>query len=258
MIKPLFLVDLDDNLFQTKRKMTGDEIKHCRVAALDKEMQPQSFMSQEQAHFVDWILEHATLVPVTARGTEETARVTLDFKSWQISSHGAVIMTPQGFIDEEWKKHILWALTSYSSRIKELQEALTKEFKTAGIKAWARINYEYNGAPIYLLAKHTDSSKINELYEIADKVKASFNLEDFFIHKNDNNIAWLPQCINKGSATRYLINKIKQTAPHTPVMGLGDSVSDYSFLQECSWFGMPKQSQIQQVLKSQLSNTLES
>ncbi len=31
-------------------------------------------MTEEQAMLVDWLLEHADLIPVTARGTEEISR----------------------------------------------------------------------------------------------------------------------------------------------------------------------------------------
>ncbi len=53
-------------------------------------------MTQEQAMLVDWMLEHADLIPVTARGTEEMSRVTIPFHSWAITTHGAaVVLTPE-------------------------------------------------------------------------------------------------------------------------------------------------------------------
>lgn len=226
-----------------------------RVGALGRDLNPQSFMSQEQAYFVDWLLEHAQLVPVTARSTEETARVTLDFNSWKITTHGAVIIKPNGEIDDEWKKEVLFNLRSYSSQLLLFQKSLTHAFKLADVNAHVRIVYEYNAAPIYVIAKHRDSSKIKALYSIADKITASFDLDGFYIHKNNNNISWIPTCINKGRATEHLIKKIHSGAPHTPIIGLGDSVSDFSFLQHCSWFGMPKQSQIQSLLKTQISES---
>lgn len=257
MIKPLFLVDLDDNLFQTKRKMSSNNNYPFRNAALDREGKPRSFMSEEQANFVDWLLQHSDLVPVTARSTEETKRVTIAFNSWKITTHGAVIITPDGQIDDTWKKHILLNLQPYQLRIKKYHDVITEKFASLGIAAWGRIAYEYNGIAIYLVAKHTDSSKTHELYEIAEQVNASIGLDDFYIHHNDNNISWVPKCIDKGSAARYLIEKIRDCSPHTPIIGLGDSVSDFSFLKYCSWFGMPKQSQIRKRLESQILNTKE-
>ncbi|NLW03928.1 MAG: hypothetical protein GX029_01665, partial [Pseudomonadaceae bacterium] len=118
--------------------------------------------------------------------------------------------------------------------------------------AWARINSEYDGTAIYLVAKHTDSTRLDELYAVAQQVTEELGLDDFYVHTNSNNIAWLPHCIEKGLAAQYLIDKLRTKQGSVPILGLGDSLSDHSFLRHCSWFGMPKQSQ----LASYLSNAL--
>ena len=71
MNKPLALCDLDDTLFQTKRKMLDEngQIPY-RTGALDRELQPRSFMSEEQAMMVAWIPATAELLSATARCTE--------------------------------------------------------------------------------------------------------------------------------------------------------------------------------------------
>lgn len=169
MTKPLFLVDLDDNLFQTQRKMTLKGQTPAETAALDRALKPRSFFSQEQANFVHWLLEHADVIPVTARGTEETARVTIPFSSWKVMTHGAVITMPDDQPDPQWQDQIQTALIPYQQHLHDRQAALTAAFKAANIDAWARINFEYDGQAIYLVAKHTDSSKIDELYAVADQ-----------------------------------------------------------------------------------------
>ena len=50
MIKPLFLMDLDDTLLQTARKMPVDMPR--QVAALDKHGQPLSFTNPKQQAFI--------------------------------------------------------------------------------------------------------------------------------------------------------------------------------------------------------------
>ncbi|HMU87433.1 MAG TPA: hypothetical protein PKC11_07370, partial [Agitococcus sp.] len=65
MIKPLFLMDLDDTLLQTARKMPADMPR--QVAALDKHGQPLSFTNPKQQAFIEWLLLCADVVPVTAR-----------------------------------------------------------------------------------------------------------------------------------------------------------------------------------------------
>ncbi|KAA9652395.1 hypothetical protein F7G05_28740, partial [Escherichia coli] len=101
MNRPVIFSDLDDTLFQTRRKMVDElDLAPFRTGALDRSLEPRSFMTEEQAMLVDWMLEHAELIPVTARGTEEIARVTIPFRSWAVTTHGAVILDPQGNPDE--------------------------------------------------------------------------------------------------------------------------------------------------------------
>ena len=97
---PVVLCDLDDTLFQTLRKMKDETHQEpVRVGAFDRQMEPRSFMSQEQAMLVDWMMATAELIPVTARGTEETSRVAVPFTSWKVMTHGAVITRPDGSLD---------------------------------------------------------------------------------------------------------------------------------------------------------------
>lgn len=244
MNKPVVLSDLDDTLFQTRRKMVDElALEPYRAGALDRSMNPRSFMTEEQSIFVDWLLEHADFIPVTARGTEEIARVTIPFRSWAIATHGAVILTPEGKPDETWKTHILARLADYRQPLLDLQRDITALMAERGIQAWARINYEYDLTPIYLVIKHTDSTRLAELYAIAEEIEARTSTADFYIHKNSNNIAWLPTPIEKGLATEYLLNKLRAERGTFPVIGLGDSLSDHRFMKQCHWFGLPRQSQ---------------
>ena len=52
--KPVILSDLDDTLFQTKRKMTQEQaLTPFRAGAVDRTLQPRSFMTEEQAMLID-------------------------------------------------------------------------------------------------------------------------------------------------------------------------------------------------------------
>ena len=54
--RPIVLVDLDDTLFQTIRKMRQEYgFSPVRVGALDRTLKPRSFLSQKQVYFVDWL-----------------------------------------------------------------------------------------------------------------------------------------------------------------------------------------------------------
>ncbi|MFV2647460.1 hypothetical protein ACNIZI_28610, partial [Escherichia coli] len=67
--------------------------------------------------------------------------------------------------------------------------------------------------------------------------------EGFYIHRNSNNVAWLPTPVEKGLAVSWLLEKLRAERGVFPVIGLGDSLSDHRFMKLCSWFGIPRQSQ---------------
>jgi hydroxymethylpyrimidine pyrophosphatase-like HAD family hydrolase len=244
MNKPVVLSDLDDTLFQTRRKMVDElALEPFRPGALDRSLNARSFMTEEQSMLVDWLLEHADFIPVTARGTEEISRVTIPFRSWAIATHGAVILTPEGKADEQWRAHMLQSLAPYRERLLQMQSGITALMAERGIESWARLNYEYDETPIYLVMKHTDSTRIDELYALGDEIESLFPTEGFYIHRNSNNIAWLPTPVEKGLATQYLLTRLRAERGVFPVIGLGDSLSDHRFMKLCNWFGLPQQSQ---------------
>lgn len=48
MTKPVILTDLDDTLFQTRRKMIDElALEPYKTGALDRSLEPRSFMTQE-------------------------------------------------------------------------------------------------------------------------------------------------------------------------------------------------------------------
>ena len=250
---PLILADLDDTLFQTMRKLGPDAppADQLAVGAYDREMKPRSFMTAQQSMLVNWMLEHAELIPVTARGTEEISRVAIKFKSWAVTTHGAVILTPDGTPDEDWQAFMLARLVGFHDRIQLIQETATALFRDKGIDAWARINFEY-GKPIYLVMKHRSSAKLDELYSAGAELESLVDTEGFYIHRNSNNIAWLPHCVEKGLAVEFLLAKLSKEQGARPVIGLGDSLSDHRFLRHCSWWGVPQQSQFAGLIESTL------
>lgn len=253
MNKPLVLCDLDDTLFQTKRKMLHETGQTpVRVGALDRELQPRSYMSEEQAMMVDWLLTTAELIPVTARGTEETARVQIPFHSWKVMTHGAVIANPDGSVNQEWAEIVKTALAELREKLVAYQERLSEQLSASGIDAWCRMNYEYDGTPVYFVMKHRDSTRINELFAFNASAVKAFDTADFYIHQNGNNVAWIPHCVQKGLAVEWLLKKLHAERGPFPVLGLGDSLSDHTFMKHCHWFGMPSRSQFADAVSQQL------
>ncbi|MFG1172603.1 hypothetical protein AAFN90_03190 [Erwiniaceae bacterium CAU 1747] len=244
MNKPVIFSDLDDTLFQTRRKMVDElALEPFRTGALDRSLQPRSFMTEEQAMLVDWMLEHGDVIPVTARGSEEIARVTIPFRSWVVATHGAVILNPQGQADAEWQALMLENLAPYADQLIAMQQQITGLMAERNINGWARINYEYKQTPVYLVMKHRDSTRLDELYAIADEIEQRFPTAGWYIHRNSNNVAWLPVVVEKGLAVSFLLARLRAERGVFPVIGLGDSLSDHRFMKLCSWYGLPRQSQ---------------
>ena len=75
-VKPLALVDLDDNLFQTARKMVETP---THIASRTESGGPSGYMTEVQKQFITWLLKTADVIPVTARSIEAFSRVEIPF-----------------------------------------------------------------------------------------------------------------------------------------------------------------------------------
>lgn len=256
MTKPVLLTDLDDTLFQSRRKIkSASASSDFRVGALDRKSSPHSYMTEEQSMLVDWLLAHAECIPVTARNTEQLSRVQIPFNSWCIASHGAVLLTPEGVVDEHWQSHMLQELMPYREKLQALERWSHHLIESYGMDAWARLDYEYGDIPVFLIIKHRDHDSLNELNLLAEtlvKENHFYFHQHFYIHQNNNNLTLLPKCVDKGLATRHLLQRLRAERGVFPVIGLGDSLSDYRFMHMCDWFGMPRQSQFADTLMTAL------
>lgn len=256
--QPVCLADLDDTLFQTKRKMVRNQAGEAvRTGAVSRDGVPHSFMGAEQSMFVDWLLLNTDLIPVTARGTDEMSRVQIPFKSWRITTHGAVLLGADGEPNQAWKSHIEQVLQPYREKIIDLRTVMLEKMKQRGLDGTVRIVYEYDQVPIYLVIKHKDNSQVSDLHAFGKELEQSLGIDGFYIHQNDNNIAWLPTCVEKGHAVAFLLELLRKERGVFPTLGFGDSVSDLSFLTQCSWFGMPKVGQLPSVLRGTIPNKEE-
>ena len=110
---PLVLVDLDDNLFQTARKMQETPV---HVASSDVDGKPSGYMTEVQKHFIDWLLTSADVVPVTARSIEAFSRVHIPFKRGAICANGGVILDANGKVDDAWHEFMLSQLMPFKAR----------------------------------------------------------------------------------------------------------------------------------------------
>lgn len=266
VIKPYALMDLDDTLFQTQRKIDAWDLSTAEqeqlvCATVNKKNEPLSFMSQRQAAFFNWLLASTELIAVTARDTTEIKRVKLPFNSWQVLTHGAVILTAEGQPLSDWQQHIYNQLLPLQDKLNQLIELITNGFESSYddlvftphtdsfINDSVDDSFNNKKLTIYLAIKHAkkDHQVLVELAQQLTKILPDFE-QYFYVHVNANNLAILPHAIHKRHAVQFLLENYLDS--QRPSFGFGDSMADLPFLQLLDWYGMPNHGQLHNQLQT--------
>jgi hydroxymethylpyrimidine pyrophosphatase-like HAD family hydrolase len=236
-MKPVALVDLDDTLFQTRRKIVGLDDGDLVVAS-HATNGSHSYMTPTQAAMVKWLLTSTEAIPVTARGSEAFSRVTIPFDSYAIVANGAVILGPDGKADAEWNEKVSQELGKHSVDFEQLLAAGNQRAAelNVSIRSWAVMEGDM---ATYVVFKENDGdgSRLHEVAPIVEK-------EGWVRHHNGNNLALIPPVISKRLASEFLLQRLLRDTPSRPILGFGDSVSDMSYLSLCDWWAAPGKSQL--------------
>lgn len=243
--RPLVFTDLDDTLFQTARKMPADAVRH--TATLDAEGNPNGYMSNVQKSFSDWLLANADVVPVTARSAEVYARVKLPFTHGAICSHGGVILDAEGNFDAQWQRLMINRLAAYQERLPELSRRTLELGKRLGfsLRGWV---VKEQGQAMYVVTKHNEQTDF-VLQAVEIEARRLGMLEGLYVHRNGNNLAFLPEELNKRWAVLEWIRRDREKNGVRPILGFGDSLSDLAFMSECNWWATPNRGQVATQLK---------
>lgn len=255
IIKPYALMDLDDTLFQTQRKIDAWDLptaepKNLICATVNKQGEPLSFMSQRQASFFNWLLASTELIVVTARDRSEIKRIKLPFDSWQVLTHGAIILGKDGELQAEWQQRMYSKLAPLQDKLQQLSQLFTNHSKNddSQLVFTPHIDRFNNGSDseeltIYLAIKHAQKDH-QALVALAEKLPTLIRdfAQDFYVHVNANNLAILPHAVHKHHAVRFLLENYLDS--QRPSFGFGDSLADLPFLQLLDWYGMPNHGQL--------------
>ena len=261
IIKPYALMDLDDTLFQTQRKIDAWDLPTAEseslvCATVNKKGEPLSFMSQRQATFFNWLLATTELIVVTARDRSEIKRVKLPFDSWQVLTHGAIILTADGELLSAWQQRMYEQLSPLQDKLNQLSQLFAGHSRkddsqlvfTPHIDSFddGSVNEELT---IYLAIKHAqkDHQALAELAAQLPNLIRDFD-QDFYVHVNANNLAILPHTVHKRHAVQFLLDHHLDN--QRPSFGFGDSLADLPFLQLLDWYGMPNHGQLHDNLNS--------
>ena len=262
IVKPYALMDLDDTLFQTQRKIDAwdlptTEPENLVCATVNKQGKPLSFMSARQASLFNWLLASTELIVVTARDRSEIKRVKLPFDSWQVLTHGAIILDNDGALQAQWQQHMHSQLAPLQDKLQQLSQLFANHSKndSSQLVFTPHIDHFNNSSAneeltIYLAIKHAQKDH-QALLELAKKLPALIRdfEQDFYVHVNANNMAILPHAVHKRHAVQFLLDHHLDN--QRPSFGFGDSLADSPFLQLLDWYGMPNHGQLHERFSSQ-------
>ncbi|KWK48210.1 trehalose phosphatase [Burkholderia stagnalis] len=238
--RPLVLVDLDDTLFQTARKMPDGTPRI--PATVDVHGEPNGYMTPVQQAFIGWLLASADVVPVTARSVEAYRRVKLPFTHGAVCSHGGVILHADGTLDQGWHGRMAEALETFQDRLPALCDATLQIGAALGVSLRGWVAAEH-GLRHYVVTKHNESDDA-ALAAVLAEVQARGLLEGMHIHANGNNLAFLPDGLAKRVAAQEWLRRDRELNGERPVLGLGDSITDLGFMDLCHMWATPARSQL--------------
>ena len=182
---PLMLVDLDDTLFQTHRRITPEA--DFKMVTTDKQGQALAYMNPIQQHFVQWLFHSTHVIPVTARCAEALSRVHLPFQYGAVCSHGGTVLNADLSVNAEWHGEMQQALQPYQTRQEALIEAVQQHSRHFGsIRTWV---VEDQGLGLYVVAKQNTENDNpyapNFLPQLLNGLDANL-LSGFYFHLNGN------------------------------------------------------------------------
>ncbi len=239
-MKTVLFTDLDDTLFSTARKQAvkADFV----LGSILKDGSASGWLSPtQQAFLAQW--QNTLIIPVTARNYDAFSRVKLSFSDAVIINHGGVILDAHGNIDTTWHEQQLAHAAQSDSWLEEQQHILRTLADELKMDIRIKINSDYD-LRLYVLLKSNQNDD-EAVARLAQRYQADHaDTTKGYVHCNGNNLAILPNWLNKASAVNYLKNKLTQRDGELLTLGCGDSLSDLGFMQCCDFWLTPKNSQI--------------
>lgn len=241
---PVVFSDLDDTLFQSGRKVVGEDCLDMVPASARLGMSAP-FMTVKQASLLRWLMATTQFIPVTARSVASFSELTLDFgATWRVVANGAVVIKPDGTHDEAWSKLMADEMARYQPILSDVLARGTALSSSLGIDVQGHVSEEKGMGISALFSENDgDGSRLHHIRPVF------VGLEDWCLHHNGNMLAITPPSISKKRAVAYVLSKLPDLR-HRPVFGFGDSLSDLGFMTDCDFITVPRGSQIGSALFS--------
>jgi len=247
MEKFLFL-DLDDTVFQTRRKCAS--IEQAIPAAYALSGEPSSYCLPKQKTLLVLLHEQWRIIPTTARTQAAYARVDLGIpcNDGVILNHGATILCTNGQEDSQWRARLEPQLKTLQPLLHELKHTIETYAQQKSIHVLVRIIHEV-GLDYYLEVRHHQAVSTELESVLKACVQPLLNkMTVFNAYLNSNSLTILPCRINKSHAVSYRIAELRQQYGEILTMGMGDSLSDAPFIAQCDYAMIPQGTQLHQQL----------
>jgi len=233
-MKNIFLfIDLDDTIFQTQQKNPEATIQVTFAPNSNK----NSYMTESQYLFFELFhqAKNVKIIPTTARDFRQYHNT---FFSQKLHSEIAIlyfsgIILDKGVEDKVWATKIRKAFSNLKTSIKQIVIDVQTVVQNKPLFTI------YNVDNYYVTIKASLECPENLRETIFSQIR-SLKTEEYFIHENGRQISLVPLFLDKHHAVNYLINKYKPELS----LGMGDSLSDLPFMQNCDFMILPKNSQI--------------
>ncbi|MGR8933812.1 MAG: hydrolase [Gammaproteobacteria bacterium] len=246
-MQPYLFADLDDTLFQTRRKLPDCEAGNARPTAYLRNGEAISYATLKQQRLWRMLAQGFRVIPVTARNYDAYSRVDLPFVDEAVLNHGGVILNADRAPDAAWLERTSAAVRTYEDALRRLLDALYSYRAETGDAALKPRLIEDFGVCWYLVVKHAggDETALERLANDLLLNDSHVLSGKFYLHGNGNNLAVLPRSVNKADAVAYLRQRF--TERHDCALltvGMGDSLTDAPFMALCDYALIPNNTQL--------------
>lgn len=237
MPRVVIFLDLDDTILQTAPKCPQGE--PVEPVAVDRAGRALSFMTRAQQRLLGFWLEQGAVIPVTGRTDDALARVAIEFASWRITHHGAVIRQPDGRLPAWWHVEVQPLLVA----AQPLLSGIAARLSGGATKGGYRVNSHSVAEWLtYVSAKADDDGAA--LSRVRAQLEEAGLPPELALHHNGNNLALTVIGAQKHDAVRRVVKELEGEGPIITI-GAGDSLTDIPFLRTCDFALVPRDSQIQ-------------
>jgi hypothetical protein len=215
--KILFFADLDDSMFQTKRKDASGKFK----ATFPKNVLKTSYYSKAQLALLNFALsnEQIIFIPLTARTQEQYKRTSI-YKKEQANIHAIYYGSSLYINNIEQKTYYKTISKQAQSDFIDLDKIITLANKKFPKSVFVNVDGKY------FTTDHKEPAFVKFIETL---ITSKYPNIDIYIE--EKYITLLPRICNKMSVVGYLKKKLKPTL----TIGIGNSESDIDFLNLCDF-----------------------